>query len=105
MTADDSSQGGETVGIGIMYWEELPIGSLSLPMLGWDGTVLIHSGGRQRLRFREGMPKLVGDGEERDLKEERSQPVLPSQPPSTLLSETPLLWASISLSVKWKGTP
>lgn len=40
MTADDSSQGGETVGIGIMYWEELPIGSLSLPMLGWDGTVL-----------------------------------------------------------------
>lgn len=35
------------------------------------------------------MPRVVGDGEERDLKEERNQPVLPSQPPSTLLSETP----------------
>lgn len=32
---------------------------------------------------------MVGDGEERDLKEERNQPVLPSQPLSTLLSETP----------------
>lgn len=41
------------------------------------------------MTFREGMPKLVGDGEERDLKENRNQPVLPSQPPSTLLSETP----------------
>lgn len=91
--------GGETVVIRIVYWEDLPYQSLSLPGLVWSSRDYVEGrierggdcGSERRTH------KLVGNGEERDLKEGRNhqssptsppQPVLPSQPSSILPSET-----------------
>lgn len=89
MGADGCSQGGETLVIRIVYWEDLSYRTFSLPGLVWGGRDHVEGktergGGSERR-----MHKLVGSGEERDLKEDRNRPVLPSQPSSILRSETP----------------